>query len=472
MKRVFIFMSFHLLVCLSYGQTVFERQYGGSDSDVACKIKRTTDGNYIVAGTTWSYGVGYDDIYVMKVNALGDTLWTNTFGTYKRDAVSDIIETDDGGYLVIGYIVSPSLDWDVLIMKLNASGDSVWANRYGGLNAEMGSSIIKCFDGGYLALARTYSYGEGDGDFYYLRLDENADTIWTKTWGFEYSDYLDCAIQTNDSGFISIGAISLSQYGAWDIVIQKLDKNGNVEWYKQYGEYPGVDDLNDLVETYDGGYIAIGSTESFGAGSTDIYMMKFNSVGDTMWTRTYGNSYWDMGVQILQTGDSGFVFCGQMQSPSTGLRDAVLIKTNSVGDTLWTKHFNPQGSSEFYSIDFGHDGGYIMCGYTGNESNVHTGNVYVVKVNSIGNVGMESLSSAERSILIYPNPASDWLSIDFSEIGASCVQANLFNIEGRLMLSKNENFSQIFISELEPGIYFLNLVFENADPITTKIQIQ
>ena len=268
-------------------QTRWWKVYGGADEDVGCEVQQTTDGGYVVAGFTYSFGVG-GDFYLIKTDASGDTLWTKTYGGQFDDEGYSVRQTADGGYIMTGYtyLSHSSGDEHVCAIKTDSEGDTLWTKVYGESVYGVGASVQQTIDGGYIITGST------------------------STFPGQYTDV--CLVKTNTSG--------------------------SGIWTGTYGG-TGLDGGYSVQQTTDGGYIVAGLTTSFGAGARDVYLIKTDASGDTLWTREYGGKNDDVGFSVCQTGDGGYIIAGYTTSFGAGNADVYLIRTNAQGDTLWTRTF-------------------------------------------------------------------------------------------------------------------------------------
>jgi hypothetical protein len=189
----------------------------------------------------------------------------------------------------------------------------------------------------------------------------NPDTLWTRTYGGSNDDYAWSVEQTADGGYIVAGSTNSFGAGDFDCYLVKTNSQGDTLWTRTYG---GSDDdrATSIQQTADGGYIVAGFTLSFGAGSGDFYLVKTNSLGDTLWTRTYGGSSDDKGFSVQRTADGGYIVAGFTLSFGAGGYDFYLVKTNSQGDTLWTRTYGGSNQDEARSAQQTADGGYIVAG--------------------------------------------------------------------------------------------------------------
>jgi hypothetical protein len=298
------------------GDILWAKTYGGISDDEGKSVQQTSDGGYIIAGSTSSFGAGESNVYVVKTNTSGDTLWTKTYGGTDYAYGESIQEISDGGYIITG-----SEGSNVYLIKITTTGETLWSRTFGGTKFSVGYSIQQTSDGGYIIAG---SIGEAVPDVYLLKTDAEGDTIWTKTIsGISY----DCGYsvrQTSDGGYIITG-MTISDRGWIDIYLIKTDKYGSVSWTRVYG---GTDrDVGLAVrEDFDGGYIIAGYTESFGAGMSDVYLVKTDENGETIWTKTFGGIDCDFGYSVQSTSDGGFVIVGGTQSFGAGFYDVYFIK--------------------------------------------------------------------------------------------------------------------------------------------------
>ena len=368
---IIICFALFLLSTLLYAQapeTLWTQIWGGTDDDTGFSVQEISDGGYIIAGYTCSFGAQWYDVYLMKTDENGDTLWTKIFGGEGYDEAQAVLETTTNEYIVAGKTFSYGAgSSDVYLIKTDENGNLLWTRTYGGALNDEAYSIQHTSDNGYIIAGHTRSFGGGAWyDVYLIRTDENGDTFWTKTYG-DAGDYYDGAYsvqETDDNGFIVAGwtVTPLGQDYHWDVYLIKTDENGDTLWTKKYG---GSDDDKgySVQQTYDGGYIIAGHTESFGAGNRDIYLIRTDANGDTLWTRTYGGTNQDGSSSVLQTSDEGFVIAGYTKSFGSGGYDVYVVKTDENGNILWTKTYGGSYWDEGQDIQQTSDNGYIIVGY-------------------------------------------------------------------------------------------------------------
>ena len=368
--------------------TTWAKTYGGIDTDDANSIQQTSDGGYIMAGETYSFGAGVFDIWVLKLNPNGTVAWQNTYGGGAAEWAYSIQQTSDGGYIVAGVTGSFGANLEnVWVLKLNADGSVAWQNTYGGPNSDWAHSIQQTSDGGYIVAGQTGPYGTGNADLWVLKLNAVGTIEWQKTYGGSGDDVVNSVQQTSDGGYILAGYTSSFGAGNSDVWVLKLNADGSVAWQNTYG---GLDEdlANSVQQTSDGGYIVAGRTKSFGAGNEDFWVLKLNSdgslTGPNAWQKTYGGPNSDWAYSIRQTSDGGYIAGGGTYSFGAG-QNAWVLKLNALGTVEWQKTYIGNNEEWAKSIEQTSDGGYIVAGTT---YSFGAGNwdAWVLKLDSNGNI--------------------------------------------------------------------------------------
>ena len=264
------------------GNIQWAKAYGGKNVVDARFFQQTSDGGYIVAGYTNSFGAGELDIFLIKTDAKGNIQWAKTYGGTDSDEAYFVQQTSDGGYIVAGETNSFGMGgYDIFLIKTDAKGNIQWAKTYGGTGSEGASSIRQTADGGYIVVGYTTSFGAGKGDIFLIKTDAKGNIQWAKTYGGTDDDFAYSVQQTSDGGYIVAGYTASFGAGDWNIFLIKTDAKGNIQWAKTYGETDMLDrGIPSVQQTSDGGYILAGTTISFGAGGADIFLIKTNARGN------------------------------------------------------------------------------------------------------------------------------------------------------------------------------------------------
>ncbi|MBI3501946.1 MAG: T9SS type A sorting domain-containing protein [Bacteroidetes bacterium] len=304
----------------------------------------------------------------------------DTINCYSGQCVQ---QTFDEGYIITGTHSVYAGNNNVVILKTDSVGNLKWLKSYGGTNNDGGTFIQQTPDSGFIAVGDKDAISSTNSKIWLLKTDKNGDTAWTKTitagMGANVSE---CIQNTTDGGYIVCGYTSAKGAGSNDVFLVKTNSSGDTAWTKTFGG-TDADVGTSLQQTTDGGYIITGYTFSSNPGEIDAYLIKTNSAGDTLWTKVFKGSNQARGFSVQQTTDGGYIIAGIQTISSTGNLVSYLVKTNSVGDTLWTKKYDTLVSNNAYSVQQTNDGGYIMGGSIAMPPNSY-GNVYLIKTNNLG----------------------------------------------------------------------------------------
>jgi hypothetical protein len=462
--------------------TAWTRAYGGTGGDYGYSVQQTTDGGYIVVGRTDSYGAGNGDVYLIKTDSVGDTLGTRIYGGTGVDYGYSVQQTTDGGYIVAGRTSSYGAGGpDVWLIKTDSLGDTLWTKTFGGASLDYGQSVQQTTDGGYIVAGRTSSYGAGSTDVWLIKTDSLGDTLWTKTYGGTDQDYGYSVQQTTDGGYIVVGRTDSYGAGNGDVYLIKTDSVGDTLWTKTYGGDTGYDEGWSVQQTDDGGYIVTGYA-SFGAGNGDVYLIKTDSVGDTLGTRTYGGIDAEEGYSVQQTTDGGYILVGFTRSYGAGSDDIYVIKTDSLGDTLWTRTYGGIFEDYGQSVKQTTDGGYIVAGYTYSYG-AGSYDVYLIKIKPEGSgieeeitTGLFSLSPAD------PNPFTAKTTIRYEITKETDINISVYSMLGQKvknLYSGRQSSGVHSVSwdgrrdsgeKSSSGIYFLRVEAEGKEA-STKVML-
>jgi M6 family metalloprotease-like protein/uncharacterized delta-60 repeat protein len=368
-----------------FAKAPWVKTYGGPDSDYASSIQQTTDGGYIVAGQTWSFGAGSSDIWVLKLDADSNVLWQKTYGMgITIDEASSIQQTSDGGYIVAG---SSGVGWNIWILKITSDGTVQWQKTYGGSDFDKVSSIQQTRDGGYILTGPSESFADSYADIWVLKLDGNGNITWQKTYGGPYDEQASSIQQTTDGGYIVAGTTSNSDHNT-DIWVLKLGSDGTVQWQKTYGTADVSEVAYSIQQTRDGGYIMAGWTKFFRISyyDTEFWVLKLAADGTVQWQKTYGGTGSEEAHSIQQTRDGGYIVAGWTDSFGAGSSDIWVLKLAADGTVQWQKTYGGFYDEQASSIQQASDGGYIVAGWTDSFGASYYSDIWVLKLDGNGNI--------------------------------------------------------------------------------------
>ncbi len=352
-------------------EILWNKTFGGEDYDYGYSIEQTLDGGYIIAGSTNSFGAGAEDVWLIKTNKDGEELWNKTYGGPDTDRGNCVQQTPDGGFIITGSTTDISkTSSDALLIRTDKVGNTIWTktytyegDKYTGIPlGEEGIFVHQTSNGGYI-VSGTLNIGIAfEQKILLIKTDCIGNTEWSKIYGETGFQGSYCVQQTCDGGYILVGYTDSEGAGSTDIWFIKTDVNGDTVWTKTYGG--NLQDWGYYVEqTHDGGYILTGSTSSFGAGSADVWLIKTDQQGNALWTKTYGGNDFDRGIEVHQISGSGYIIIGRTQSFSSGNMDIWLIETDDQGNIRWSKTYGGMGYEYAHAGHQTIDGGYIITGY-------------------------------------------------------------------------------------------------------------
>jgi len=334
-------------------------------------------------------------VYVKGVNSVGNSAyavdrlttlgsssqeWNKTFA--EPSMYSPVIQTQDGGYAIAGYTgVFPN--YDAWLAKLDSTGDLQWSRTYGGSDDDEAYSLVQTSDGGYALAGYTNSFGAGGSDFWLIKTDSQGNMKWMQTYGGTNYDSAWSIRETSDGGYVLAGE---TRPGAgWsDYLLVKTNSNGNMLWSKTYGGTKS-DSAFCVVQASDGGYAVVGYTLSYGAGGADFWLVKTDASGNKLWAKTYGGSSGDYAYSLVQASDAGYTLTGYTYSFGAGNADFWLVKTDSAGNMQWSKTYGGTNNDYSRSIVKTSDNCYVIVGYT-YSFGVGGTDYWLVKTDASGNL--------------------------------------------------------------------------------------
>ncbi len=353
------------------------------------------DGGFVIVGNTDGYGDGEGAAWILKLSTSGQVVWAKAYDGPGNESILDIKQTSDGGYIGAGWTTSFGAGGaDFWLIKLDESGAIQWQKTYGGAGIEQAWSVSLTKDGGYVIAGGSTSFGAGKADYWVLKLDSSGNIVWQKAFGGAmddggggtYGEYV-VRVVANDDGTFVVASDSYSfGHGAADIWIIKLDSGGNIIWQKAYG---GIEDDStwSFRKTVGGGYIIPGVTESVGLDdSGDLWTLKLDEGGNILWQKVYGlKGYWDEALSVGATSDGGALIGGYYEEGNRDW-DWTLIRLDSDGNALWQRVYEhswdwPNAVQQLSS------GGFVAIGVAWPNDTGGPEDLWAMKLDANGIVG-------------------------------------------------------------------------------------
>ncbi|EJL72108.1 T9SS type A sorting domain-containing protein [Chryseobacterium populi] len=505
MKNIYYFLFIALSCSFIKAQAPdieWQKSLGGTFSEQYPDIQQTSDGGYIVAGSSSSHNGdvtgnhGSLDQWVVKLNSSGMIQWQKCLGGSSVERAYSVRQTADGGYIVAGSTESNNGDVtgnhgssDYWVVKLDASGNLTWQKTLGGTGIDIAKSIRQTSDGGYIVSGRSSSVdGDitgnlGNSDYWVVKLSPTGNLQWQKSLGGEGPDEAASIEQTTDGGYIVAGTSWTSNtiiigHGFGDYWVVKLDPTGNTQWQKSFGG-SNTDNACSVKQTSDGGYIVLGTSSSIDGditasnGNDDYWVVKMDALGNLQWQKSYGDDLYDRAFNINTTSDGGYAVVGYSGTPAEGnpgSNDYWMLKLKPNGDVDWHKKFGGLTDDTAMAVQQTSDGGYIISGYsdaiTGTPGNY---NYWIIKL------GGKRLSTEENLISekphLYPNPAKESFYLDNLP---GEVTVHITDMSGRKLFNQKYNEKKVSIStnQFINGVYVIQVQHQGKTILSDKLIIK
>ena len=364
---------------------LFNNTFIDASYDYGRSLIQTNDGNYLIVGNMSILGDNYSNALLVKIDHTGEQKWKRDFTFSSTDRLNTVKELADGSLIMAGFTMSATdYSKDVLVIKTDAQGNVEWQRSYGDAQDETANSIDISNGGGFIITGEVINANTGFGLCHLMKIDDEGELSWSNTFGGSQNDNGFSVTSTNDGGFSITGVTRSLGDNDGDAWLIKVSDSGAIQWERTYG---GEDTEfgRAIQQTVDGGYIIIGQTESFGAGSSDAYLLKTDSEGNEMWSQTFGGQGTDQGRYVVESADQGYLISGYTDSfGASGGFNFWMIKTNSLGELEWQRFFGEHGDDRGLSGIQTLDGGYAIAGYTSSVGS-NSSNILFIKTDDNGN---------------------------------------------------------------------------------------
>lgn len=307
------------------GNIVWQKSYGEYELDYAQVMARTTNNQIVVGGHTRSFGAGSSEILLLKVNEDGDILFQKTYGTYDDDAIASVMQTDDGGFLVGGWsYIGKGRSHEALVFKTNSNGELIWHKYYGTQNYEGVRDITKTNDGNYIFVGLTSSE-ETQFDIWVVKFDPAGNIIWQKAFAGQGNEN-PVNILNFDGTYIIVGTSDSFGDGSKDIILLAINNNGELLWAYNYPDDFETTIMN-AIKYKQGKILVIGSARKKNLWNNDILLGIFNSNGQFENGKLFSGVSDELGFAAIDYKNS-IIAGGYSYSFSNGNSDIILIRTD------------------------------------------------------------------------------------------------------------------------------------------------
>jgi hypothetical protein len=460
-RQAGLILSFLSFPFALFAQPSFTRLFG-PNGNTGLSVVQTSDKGFAFCGNTSPSGNFLLDlkILVIRTDSLGNEIWRKRFAQNDMNYVYKIVQTQDGGFAIGGYSQPQNSNYqqDMLILRIGANGDSLWANSYGqpSTASEIAYDFIETSDKGFLLAGKS-----APAVLEYMHLvktDSLGNTQWIKAPMSSYLDHRALTVREIPSGGYIVGGNTSTPVKGLSVI--RLDSAGNTVWAKRLSKGTYTPRAEDVLPLTDSGFLVVATVPLNANGSqVNSWLLRFNSIGDTIRTTTFHN----IRIRsIVADHQGGFWLAGVRLGSSSS---SVLCKINSQGDSLWMKEYSFYSIVRIEEANPTQDGGLILVGSVLDFNN--EGKAILIKTDSLGNVpvpvSVTALTSDLGLVKLYPNPATDEIILDIEkEAAADLTILNLLGqsqMEIRMTGGIRQN---IAVTHLSPGMYYLRVQTEKG----------
>jgi len=411
------------------GSLQWVKSFGGSGIDQATDIVVTDDGNYMIVGSTYSNDGDFSgiknttdaDYCLVKMSANGTVLWTKVYGGTEDEIATGITKTTDGGYVLSGYSRSDNCFsgsnggfHDYYMLKVDAQGNEMWCQNFGYPGSDQAQSVIQTAQGdlltiGFFDVSASGGQGNDDrsvsgnahgvGEYWAIKMDAQGAFYWKRYYGGSNNDRCYNALQTDDGGYLLVGSSESEDFditdskGSYDFWVVRLDAQGDLVWSRSYGGSE-IDSAYDLSTTPDGNFLIVGDARSQDQqvnnnyGNADLWLIKINPQGDLLWEKSLGGAEFDSGKAIFMLADGNYFITGSSRSADGD------VAQNLGQNDAWSLVVSPDGAILFETVVGGSQLDF-------SESAAQNGNAIIVVGNTESNDINSTQNQGFKDFLIY-----------------------------------------------------------------------
>jgi len=466
--------------------TLWTRRYGTQNHDIAYSVAQLRDGSFIMAGKTWnfeSFETRNSDAYVVKIDSLGNEIWSHSWGTNYSDGINKILVLEDG-YLAAGtygrYPPSPpepSLGW---LLRLDSFGDTIWTATVGhDTGFAWFEDMIAVEADNFVTIGRCFA--NGFSNFWMVKFNSDGDTLWTQSLGGNSSEYGWAITLAQDGGYVACGYTGSFGAGAYDSWLIKVSPDGDSLWSHSYGYYFS-EETRAIARAQDGGFFLGGYTSSYSHGYDDAWIVRTDSDGNFLWDTHFASPSVEGQLDfyaIVATEDGGAVGVGQNNPASTNGQALFMGKVDSTGDSVWARSWFQSWYSYGEGLTSLSDGGFAAVGtadwHTRYEAYT-TGDIWFLRISP----DMSPVSPSapflpsQLKLSVFPNPFNSTLSISLNVPLHQDVTVSLYDLLGREVdvvyrgRLASQTISYVAPAGFASGVYFLR-ASANSQSVLGKV---
>lgn len=455
-------------VLADIGDTLWTKFYGLGNNEWPSSVQQTSDDGFIIAGYSTSYGYGDKDMYLVKTDAAGDTLWVRKYGGENDDVAMSVRQTDDGGYIMAGWTNSEgSGGTDFYVVKAEGSGELSWSYTFGGAYDDTAKCVQQTSDGGYVVCGtseRDGAYGL-NFDVYVIKLDVNGGLMWSYYSGGVIDDAANSIVQTEDGNYMIAGSTAETD-GTHNFYVERISTTGQYLWSRAYRS--GADNqAYSIIKADESNFVIAGYTYD-SPNYLECHLMKINSSGNIIWERNYGGSHHELGYSVAKTADGGYIIGGaRWVSFMPDTTQFYLVKTDVEGHLAWQRTYGFGNYDEGADVVLTRDGHYAFVGYS-NWPGYYSIDCCLMKIQGadIVDISEPEIYTPSASVLVgnFPNPFNSSTLIKYQLSRSSRAMLDVYDILGRRVCTVYDGFQQAGsyqitwnAGDLPSGIYFFRL---------------
>ncbi|HEX8516444.1 MAG TPA: T9SS type A sorting domain-containing protein [Bacteroidia bacterium] len=469
-RKIFLFL-FSIPWPLMAQDAYFEKVYGTPGNDFSRSVKQLESGSIYVLGNSDSGNIGTVDISVTKLDVQGNEIWTNYYGTVNNDNAFYLNTCADGSFVLVAETESGPNDLDILIYKIDTAGAVIWSRSFASPVNETPKYIEELSYGGYILCGTQNDIG-GSNDILVVRLDTAGNYVWHTNYGRTDNEYSDMIHQVGNEFILTADTRSYGA-GGYDVILYRLDSLGNEIWSHTYGDSL-QNGCQGLLLVSDGNYLSYGETEIFPFSPYDFYLEKIDSSGGSIWRYTYGGAGSDAIFSVKEDDNGDFICTGYSNSYNgMGPVDLVILKVSANGIFQWKQTYGGAGIDIGFEIIKANDNeGFIITGQTYNGSDEY----YLLKLDENAEIiGVPEITNKNFVSDAFPNPAAADVTIRYSLEDVAGAVFVLTDITGRKIrearLAASEGMISLDISGVSPGTYLYSVGSEKGVLVTKKLMI-